>query len=344
MSGATHCRATSRPALFAAALAALLAVGCADPHAPLVLDGAALMTREQRDFIETYHAYLRRDHDIDYRVVTVSGAGDMDRFALDQYASLGVGDASSSARGLLLVVDAAADRVRLEVGYALEGVYPDAFVAYVEQRQMVPFFTERRVADGILAATELIVTRAQRAAARAGFESEVWMAGSGGAGASTSARLGRGFEPPRPRAEGRYEPGETPQATLRSYLAATAAREADPELALYTPETRRMLEGRIVTAAQMDGITSAYRDCTPQPAKLSADGRRAVIRYPVAQRQCAPWFFERISARWHLDLATMQRVIRFGRSNAWRFERRASHPYAFAFADWTLDEHGFPKE
>jgi uncharacterized membrane protein YgcG len=66
---------------------------------------------------------------------------------------------SGTCRGLLLVIDA--DQVRLEVGYTLEGVLPDAFAAYVEHRQMVPFFERGRVADGILSTTELIVTRAQ---------------------------------------------------------------------------------------------------------------------------------------------------------------------------------------
>jgi uncharacterized protein len=79
-----------------------------------------------------------------------------------------------------LVIDADQDLVRLEVSYALVGAFPDAFVAYVEQRQMAPFFERGRVADGILATTEMIVTRAQNAAANAGFESEAWIAGSGG--------------------------------------------------------------------------------------------------------------------------------------------------------------------
>jgi hypothetical protein len=48
-------------------------------------------------------------------------------------------------------------------------VFTEAFVAYLEQRQMAPFFRENRVADGILAATELIVARAEDAAAGRAF-------------------------------------------------------------------------------------------------------------------------------------------------------------------------------
>ncbi len=67
-----------------------------------------------------------------------------------------------------------------------------------------------------------------------------------------------------------------------------------------------------------------------------------MIRYPVEDRACAPWFFRRDGADWRLDLTMMQRAIRFGRTNAWRFAPGVEHPYRFAFTDWTFDRHGFP--
>ena len=67
-----------------------------------------------------------------------------------------------------------------------------------------------------------------------------------------------------------------------------------------------------------------------------------MIRYPIPQRACAPFFFERIAGAWALDLTMMQRAVRFGRSNAWRFDPGAEHSYAFAFEDWRFDRNGFP--
>jgi len=314
-------------------------------------DGAALMTGDQRDWVAEYHGYLLTDHDIDYRVVTTEDAGDVGRFAVKRFAALGVGEASATGRGLLLVIDPGQDRVRLEVGYALEGVFPDAFVAFVEQRQMVPFFRAGRVADGILAATELIVTRAQRAAADAGFEGEAWMAGSGGGGATAQAGIGQGWSnPAAPGAAGNgtttggaTAAGRIPEETLARYLAAMAARNGDPGLGLYTAETRSMLRSWVMTPAQMTNLAQTYRACTPEHARTDASGRLAVIRYPVAQRQCAPWFFRRDGDGWALDLTMMQKAIRFGRTNAWHFDLAADHPYRFAFADWRFDSHGFPR-
>lgn len=303
------------------------------------------MSAAQRRRLAEYHAYLAADHDIDYRVVTVPGVDDVNTFAVERFERLAATSRGRSGRGLLLVIDAEHDLVRLEVSYALEGSYPDAFVAYVEHRQMVPFFARDRVADGILAATELIVTRAQRAAANAGFEGEAWSSGSGGGGATAPAHLGAAPEPPptghpeRPRPAGR-----TPAGTLEAYLGAMRDRDATPDLEIYTPETRSLLRTWVMTPAQMDGVARTYRRCHPEPARFGPRGDLAVIRYPVAERECAPWFFRRTDGGWALDLTMMQKAIRFGRTNAWHFAAGVEHPYRFAFTDWRFDRRGFPAE
>ncbi len=97
-----------------------------------------------------------------------------------------------------------------------------------------------------------------------------------------------------------------------------------------------------MTAGQMDAVARAYRRCRAARTRLDEAGGRAVVRYPVPARQCAPWFLVREEGLWRLDLATSQRVVRFGAGNAWHFARSAEHPYAFAFADWRLHRHGFP--
>jgi len=318
------------------------------PEFALVADGAQLMSETERGFLARFHDKLLAGYDIDYRVITARGLGDINQAAVARFEALAGELRSETGRGLLLVVDADQDLVRLEVSYALEGVFPDAFVAYVEARQMVPFFARGRVADGILATTELIVTRAQNAVANAGFESEVWVAGSigavsGGGGATTTARLGAGSDIPAPAPTNPEPAGRSPGETLAIYFAAMAERNADPNLEIYTAETRGMLSEWVVTAAQMDNLVKTYRRCQPQPPRLAPGGGHAVIRYPPAERRCAPWFFERSGRAWTLDLTMMQRAIRFNHDNHWRLDPGANHPYGFAFEDWRFDRHGFPR-
>lgn len=312
---------------------------------PLVSDNAGLMSEAQRARVAERHAYLLVDHDIDYRVITVRGLDDINRTAAELFGRMSADSRSEKGRGLLLVIDASADLVRLEVGYALEGVFPDAFAAYVEQRQMVPFFERGRVADGILATTELIVTRAQKAAANAGFAEEPWLAGSGGAGATSPARLEAGptERTAAPATRAAHGPGRSPAETLGAYFAAMAARNSDPELSIYTEETRRMMRHWVMTPAQMDNVAEAGRDCVGGTTRVAPDGRYAVVRYPPRARECPPYFLTLTGKGWALDLSTMRRVIGFGRSNAWRLLESSGHPYAFAFKDWSFDANGFPR-
>jgi uncharacterized protein len=335
--GSTSARAIALVLLAASATFAIRAARAPE----IVRDAAGLLAPEQRRAIAEQHAFLRRDHGIDYRVETLRGAGDLDRVAVERFEALAVGSAGRGERGLLLVIDADADEVRLEVGYGLEGAFPDAFVAWVEQRQMVPFFQARRVGYGILAATELVVARAQEESARGGF-AELPVAGSGGGGARTRARIGEPPEPPSHPAQD-VAPGDTPEATVAAYLEAMAARNPNPDLALYSAATRAMLAGWVMTPAQMDTLSRTYRDCAAEPVRLDPTGTRAVIRHPATERRCAPWFLVREDGHWRLDLATASAAIRFGRSNAWHFAAGAAHPYAFAFEDWRFDRNGFPQ-
>jgi len=327
-----------------AGLLMVLLAACNGGEGPLVRDGAGLFTEQQRQQLEVHHRFLLLDHDIDYRVVTTRGGNDIDLAALEHFEALSAGARSSRGRGLLLLFDGERQEVRLEVGYALEGTFPDAFVAYVEQRQMVPFFVENRISDGILASTELIVDRAQRASENASWDDEIWLAGSGGAGASASTRTAPGFTT-RP-ASSTHNPvsasARSPKDVVAAYLDAMRRRDNSPELDIYTPESRSMMREWLITPAQMDQVARTYAGCSREELRYSHSSDSAVIRYPIAQRQCAPWFLIRGDEGWQLDLTMQQKAIRFGRNNAWRFDFSSDHPYGFAFEDWVLDGNGFP--
>ncbi len=309
----------------------------------LVADTAKLMSAEQRQRLADHHGFLLADHGIDYRVVTARGTGDIVSYGVKKFKAMEVGVSSGTGRGLLLVIDAGQDQVRLEVGLALEGVFTDAFVAYVEQRQMVPFFRAERVADGILATTELIVTRAQEAKRRQAFDAPAGTTGSAGGGATAKAKIGAGAEPAAAPGGPVAAAGSSPEETLQAYFAAMAGRDERADLPIYSAASQRMLKGWVVTPAQMDNVVRSYRRCRTDRSQANRSGDRAVIRYRVSDRACAPWFFRIEGGRWRLDLTLMQGAIRFGRSNAWRFADKPPADYAFAFGDWDFDRNGFPK-
>lgn len=301
-----------------------------------------LFSGSQRTHVGRYHAALREAHDIDYRVLVLDDGGDLDRAAHRHFADAGVGGLSASGRGLLLVIDTALDRVRLEVSTSLEGVYTDAFVSYVQNRQLVPFFQAGRVAEGILATTELIVTRAQEAEAGRAFAPPM-AARSMGGGAAVTAGIGTVEDPAEPYRQQAHEidvAGSEPLEVVEAYLRAMTTRDARPNLSLYSAETRRMLRDWVVTPAQMDNIARVYRGCRTGGVRIRAN--LAAVRYDVGQRQCAPFFLRREQGEWKLDLAAASSSIRFNHENHWRFHTPITHEYRFAFEDWRIDGNGVP--
>lgn len=303
----------------------------------MVEDNAGLLTHEQNARVSEYHQFLLGDYDIDYRVISQNKVADINRLAVKTFERLDDGMRSRTGRGLLLVIAPDEKLVRLEVSQSLEPVYTDTFVKYIEERQMVPFFASGRIADGILATTELMVTRAQEAKANVEFDPARYATKSAGGGAVSKIESGRQAVA---RIDTAITAGTSPQATLNSYLEAMGQRNSSPDLLIYTPETRAMLKGWTVTPAQMDNEVKSHRKCASQGTRTR--GQYAVIRYRIKDRFCAPYFFQKSSEGWQLDLAMMQKAIRFNQSNYWRFDISVIHDYAFAFDDWRLDKNGFP--
>jgi uncharacterized protein len=342
------CITRNKLGCFIVTVVVLIATGCGDSGdlaaaADAVRDNADVLQPGERDRIAQYHAALLRAHDIDYRVLTMTSAsGDLEHTAHEYFGATGVGTRSADGRGLLLVIDSAGGRVRLEVATSLEGVYTDAFVAYVQTRQMAPFFAAGRVADGILATTELIVGRAQEAGAGKAFAPPM-AAQSMGGGASVAAPIGTTADP------GGEFSGQIQRVAVAgldaievvgAYHERMAQRDGRPDLPFYSAATVAMLRNWVLTPAQMDNVVRTYRDCMVDGVRTHGDV--AVVRYRVDQRRCAPYFLRREGQAWKLDLAMLSAAVRFNHENQWHFASSQPDEFSFAFEDWRVDDRGFP--
>ena len=312
--------------------------------APTVHDEAGLFSPAQITALENYHRALLHEHDIDYRILTVKNgpASDINRLAHTAFREREAGKRSKSGRGLLLLIDAGGDEVRLEISAALEPVYTDAFTSYLQHRQMIPFFRTGRVADGILATTELIVTRAQQAEAGQEFIPPMTSTSTGG-GAANPADINKGADHSFRNAPDVQTKNGDPAGVLQAYLAARENRNANPSLSIYSRSTRAMLKKWTVTPAQMDNEARSIKRCGA--GEMRAGDSHAVIRYTPGQRQCSPYFFVFEDGAWRLELTMMQKAIRFNHRNEWHFDKNwppAQEPYGFAFRDWRFDRSGFP--
>lgn len=142
-------------------LVGVLLVGCQRSDDQSIEDRAGLLTSLERQRVASFAHSLLQNHDIELKVVVLKkAASDLDQKALQLFDNFGLGRQTRGAHGLLLVIDPLGQQLRLEVGYDLEGLYPDGFVGYVENRQMTPFFQAGRVGAGIEATVELLIGRA----------------------------------------------------------------------------------------------------------------------------------------------------------------------------------------
>jgi hypothetical protein len=313
-------------------LAAPLQGAQGDPA--FISDEARLLSPAQARRIVAMHRALHAELAIHLHLMTLPASpGDLDAAAAAIFDRLGLG-----TRGLLLLVDPAGQAVRLEVGYDLEQLFTDAFVGGLERDQMAPFFRAGRVGPGVEATVELLVARAGGRVAPA-EDSTPLTHGSGGGGARLHIAPGAP-PPPAPFAEREaLRPGGTPEETLATYRRVLSARIKDPDLPLYTPDTRRFLASWLVTDAQQANELRGLERHLAAACTLTA-GERAVVRFPAAAREQPPYFFAQGAAGWELDLAAMGRLIRFNHRNQWHFTT-LDHPYRFAFAGERFDRNGF---
>ena len=311
----------------------------------LVCDNASIFTAQQFEALSQYHQALLERYDLDYRIVVIPDAGDLSEKAVRTFKAAQIGARSKTKKGMLLLIDPEQDKVRLEISAGLDAVYTDGFVAYLQQRQMIPFFQANRVADGALATTEMIVTRAQEAQEGKEFIPPEQLPDNLaiGAGAQTKASIGTGYQAPQSSAVAAPRTkGMTPEQVVAAYHYALEKGITDPDLDIYSNATRTLRNGWVVTPAQMKNELKAYEKCDIDKTVYTKDNMLAVVRYKVDQRKCAPYFLVMENGAWRLDFVTMMQNIRFNVSNDWHLDMKQPLPYADAFLDWDFNKDGYP--
>lgn len=323
---------------------ACLAGGCGRPDPVMFCDDrAGLLSADRQERLRNFHRRLIADADIHLLVIILDQrARDLDREAVELFERYRVGAGTNGARGVLLIVDPQGQKVRMEIGYDLEGVFPDGFVARVEREQMTPFFAAGRVADGIEASVELLVAKALGGTQEQGGGRAEGARLSGGGGAKVDVSIGGALlpTPPARTADGSAAAGTSPEAAFAAYLQVLQERVKDPDLPLYTADTRAMLRKGLVTDGQQAHELKSLSSPKAQGEWFVAEDL-AVLRFPLQERQLPPYFFRKGNEGWMLDLAAMGQLIAFNHLNQWHL-RRTEHPYAFAFRDVVFDAGGFP--
>ena len=327
----------------------------APPATAFIADHAHIFSNKDMGDISSYHQMMLEKYDIDYRILTINEKVDIDIYTNKVFAEENIGSRSQTLRGLLLVIDNATNQVRLEVSGNLESIFTDAFVGYIEKRQMVPFFRLGRVADGIFATSELLRMRASEAKRGEAFDPSRFK-GSVGGGARTKTQINAGKD--ASFADGRNDipAADTPEETLQRLFSAMKNRNARSDLDIYTPETRQYMAGMVISPAQMDNAAKRYQTCELDRVIYSKNQQHAVLLYELSNRSCDPFAFDRgPDNRWRLNLKAIGSGLGHTYGNVWylnyaKQKESGLHKYYFGFRDYyflrpkgeRFDHQGFP--
>ena len=146
-------------------------------------DRADLLAPAAKNRLLEWQKKLLQVDDVELAIVTLDQpAKNLDAVSDQLFQKLKLGKQTKGDRGVLFAIDPHNRIVRLQVGYDLESVLTDAFVGRIEAEQMVPYFSADRMADGIEATVELLVSRLAETDSHPGADRRDSPFFSGGAG------------------------------------------------------------------------------------------------------------------------------------------------------------------
>lgn len=125
-----------------------------------VVDDAQLLTPEQEQALTGKLATLEQQTGDQLVVVTLPSLQDqeIEDFGYQLGRHWGIGQKENDG-GALLIVAPNERKVRIEVGYGLEGVLTDAYSSLIIRNDILPPFRQGDYAAGIIAGTDAIITQ-----------------------------------------------------------------------------------------------------------------------------------------------------------------------------------------
>lgn len=128
-----------------------------------VNDYAGVLKPAERDALEARCKELREKTGAQLAVVTLKSleGGQIDDFAVKLFKQWGIGQ-KEQKNGVLLLVSIGDRKARIEVGYGLEPILPDALAGRILNEQLFPAFKQQRYADGLTAAVNRIIEIVER--------------------------------------------------------------------------------------------------------------------------------------------------------------------------------------
>lgn len=296
-----------------------------------ICDDAGVLSQATAQALDARRALLADELGIDLAVV-VAESGDLDGEASQWLEALGAG---GDGRGVLYAYDPRSGRFRIEVGYALEGVLPDALLGEWIDDHTLPLISQAALEPSFLLTLRMLSDRVRRSEGVFSSSAALQHA-SGGAGASNllqeaTSRAQR-MRPALDRR--RFASVETAHAAYLDWL---ASGDVDARPACFDAASQDFLDRWPLTPGYLEHV---HRLEASRVWSVLVAADRA-LTFPTDDPFLAPHFFRHDGESWRMDLVSeVKEVVSLaGGAHAWGF-RSATSPTLAPFAHALVEVDG----
>ncbi len=236
--------------------------------------------------------------------------------------------ASHQGRGLLLLLVEDIKQVKLEVSYALEDVFTDAFSGYVEDLQLGPYYRAGDVGTGLIAVMEMLEQRAQIKDQGGYTREQIEIADAellaGGAGARRKLERYANAKPVPGITQGVNKGARSPQDAWEIMLAKWSGGARDIDVDVYTQMTRLAMGDPEHPDPRALNALDHWRNADYQ---VLVDGEHAVIWFGAIDGwNNAPFLFCNTGDGWKFDIVHQRRLVVMADAPKWKV---AQGPYPY---------------
>jgi hypothetical protein len=232
------------------------------PHKHHFYDKSGILSKYDTKKFEEYLDFIFNESDIDIRFMFLKNCGDkaIEEVAVNKVQELGIGKDNREKRGVLLLYDVENRKLKVEIGYGLEGYFTDAFVSYLVHFHTKEFFESQDITTGLRLLLFILHHRIRSEILEKNFDPTIvdiiknrgYLSGGGGV-SSKVVKNGKRKSYLHGSTDSvnknNYIPQSTPGDVYQKYLEWLSIQKFDPNIEIFTKESQQYMNSLPMTKA-----------------------------------------------------------------------------------------------
>ena len=286
-------------------------------------DYAGVLLDDTSQEIENQSSSIKRSFDIDFVVIIVPTLGENDivETAVRLFSQWEIGKSTQGKKGILILIAQKEQKIKIEIGYDLEGIYTDTYVGQVEREILKEFLEQSEWDIGFLATIENFLFRIfnndlMEEVINISSPEDDLKYYSQGAGATNVFDFGAALKRPLPdnydELKKYFSAQPTPKLAFDRYMElCSQAVKHNNDLTLFTDLSNDFWKGWRHTSGQSK---AEAREIAGLPYYIKQKNNYAIVFFPATDpkdlKKACMYFFSRCEVGWQVDINTMTRSLR----------------------------------